>query len=97
MEYFFNIYGLVLNILTWSVVLYFLDKGIQRINKAKLFHIGYKIIIGFLIVFSTLNVVADISLMGKGFEENRNYWYWDMDKKAADWGMVCDGKLTIWN
>ncbi len=93
MEYFYSISGLILNILTWSVVLYFIDKGIERINKTKIFEIGYKVIVVLLIVFSTLNVAVDSVMIGRGFNKNLNYWYWDMDKEAESWGVTCEGEL----
>ncbi len=95
MEYFYSISGLKLNTLTWSIVLYFISKGIDRINKPKMFIHVYKLVIGLLIVFTTSNVIMDSTMLGKGFDKNSNYWYWDMDKEAKDWGMTCEGELTI--
>ena len=95
MEYFYSISGLILNILTWSLVLYFIDKGVERIGKSKVFKIGYKLVIGLLIVFTTLNVVMESAMVGNGFDKNLNYWYWDMDKAAKDWGMTCEGELIM--
>jgi hypothetical protein len=97
MEFYYSICGLFLNILTWSILLYFLDKWVQIINKAKSIRALYKIITGFLIIFTTLILVTDLQMIGIGFEENLNYWYWNIDNEAADWGVTCDGKLTILN
>jgi hypothetical protein len=30
--------------------------------------------------------------IGSGFDKNFNYWYWNLNKEANDWGMVCKGK-----
>ena len=30
--------------------------------------------------------------IGSGFDKNFNYWYWNLNKEANDWGMVCEGK-----
>lgn len=95
MEYFYSVSGLILNILTWSIILFFVDKGIKKINKSKGFKVGYKVVIGLLIVFSTLNVAMDSIMIGRGFNKNLNYWYWDMDKEAEDWGMTCEGEFII--
>lgn len=95
MEYFYSVSGLILNILTWSIILFFVDIGIKKINKSKGFKVGYKVVIGLLIVFSTLNVAMDSIMIGRGFNKNLNYWYWDMDKEAEDWGMTCEGEFII--
>lgn len=94
MEYFYSISGLTLNVMIWSIILFFVDKGIKRINRTKGFKVGYKAVIGLLIVLSTLNVAMDSVMIGRGFNENLNYWYWNMDKEAEDWGMTCTGKLV---
>lgn len=94
MEYFYSISGLILNTLTWSVILFYIDKGIKRINQTKKFNIVYKFVIGLLIVFSTLNVAINSVMIGRGFSENSNYWYWNMDKEAEDWGMTCKRELV---
>jgi len=97
MEYFYSISGLILNILSWSVTLFFIDKVIKKICKTKGRKIGYKVVIGLLIVFSTLNIAIDSVMIGIGFNENLNYWYWNMNKEANDWGMDCNGKWSIFN
>ena len=74
MEYFYSVSGLILNILTWSIILFLVDKGIKRINQNRIFKIGYKIVIGLLIAFSTLNMAIDAIMIGHGFNENLNYW-----------------------
>ena len=94
MEYFYSISGLILSILAWSIVLYFINKGIETINKSKIFKLGYKLVIGLLVVFTTLNIIMDSAMIGNGFDNNLNYWYWDMDKEAEDWGMTCEGELV---
>lgn len=95
LEYFYSISGLLLNLLIWSVVLFFVDKGIQKLNDTKGFKIGYKVVIGLLIVFSTLNVTMNSVMVGQGLNENSNYWNCDMDKEAENWGMICKGELII--
>jgi hypothetical protein len=95
MEYFYSISGLILNVLTWSVVLYFLDKGIQRFNKKKPIRVWYKFILGLLIVFTTLNVAVDSKMLGRGFNENLNYWYWNLANEAKIWEVKCEGELII--
>jgi len=95
MEYFYSISGLIFNVLTWSAVLFFIDKSIKRISKTKGVKFGYKAIVGFLIVFSTLNVAMDLVTIGHGFSENLNYWYWNIDKEATDWGVTCEGRMIM--
>ncbi|TRZ42454.1 hypothetical protein [Robertkochia solimangrovi] len=91
MEYFYSISGLILNILTWSIILFLFDKGIQKINKTIEFKVGYKVVIGLLIVFSTLNISIEFVMLGQGFNENMNYWYWNMEKETDATGMDCKG------
>lgn len=93
-ERYYSISGLVLNMTLWSVFLFFIDKGIRRINQTKQFKVVYKIVIGFFIVFTTINVLFDYSLIGYGFEKDFNYWYWDIDKVAEDWGGKYEGEIT---
>ena len=100
MEFYFSISGLTLNVLAWSCLLFLIDlamvKLIQRIPKKKLSSVAYKVGIGFMLLFSTLNIVAEFTVMrGRGFREQANYWYWNMDKEAKDWGMTCKGELKI--
>lgn len=95
MEYFYNIFGLILNILTWSVILSVVDKGLKKIIKSKRFKIGYKISVGILFVFSTLNIAIEPVMIGRGFNKNMNYWYWNMDKEAEHWGVIYKGELIL--
>ncbi|MCB0649062.1 MAG: hypothetical protein KDC49_20470 [Saprospiraceae bacterium] len=97
MEYFYSISGLMLNVLVWSTFLFFIDKMIQaiigKLSRPKWIGISYKIIIGLMIVFTTLNIAIDSIMIGRGFDKGLNYWYWDMDKEAKDWGMTCKGEV----
>ncbi|MEL6539081.1 MAG: hypothetical protein AAFQ98_26930 [Bacteroidota bacterium] len=94
LERYYSISGLVLNVTLWSVFLFFLDKGIRRINQTKQFKVVYKIVIALFVVFTTINLLFDCSLIGYGFEENLNYWYWDIDKVAEGWGGKYEGEIT---
>ncbi len=94
MEHFYSISGLFLNTLTWSLVLYFIHNRIKRIKRTKSFIIGFKVIIGLLIAFSTLQIAMDSIMIGRGFDQNLNYWYWDIDQAAEDWGVTCEGELV---
>lgn len=97
MEYFYSVTGLLLNILVWSICLFIIDQVIQtimeKLNRQKWVCTSYKIIIGLMIVFTTFNIVIDAGMIGRGFDNGLNYWYWDMDKEAKDWGMTCKGEL----
>ncbi len=99
MEYFYSISGLSLNVIVWSSVLFFIDKVIQRlvqkVDKKKSINILYKSIIGLMLVFTTLNVFIDSVMVGHGFDDGLNYWYWNIDKEAKDWGMKCEGELIM--
>jgi hypothetical protein len=99
MEYYYSISGLILNILTWSLALFIIDltlkRVIQRIKKSAWINISYKVIIGFLIAFTTLNIAMDSGMIGLGFKKGLNYWYWNIDKEAKDWGGIYKGELNI--
>ncbi|MBS3912870.1 MAG: hypothetical protein KG003_00070 [Bacteroidetes bacterium] len=99
MEYFYSISGLIINVMVWSFVLLIIDKAIQtligKLSKPKLIRILYKTTIGLMIAFTTLNIATDSIMLGRGFERRLNYWYWDMEKEAKDWGMTCKGKVVI--
>ncbi|MEL7146739.1 MAG: hypothetical protein AAFO69_10250, partial [Bacteroidota bacterium] len=86
--------GLVLNVTLWSVFLFFLDKGIRRISHSKKSKVAYKVAIALFMVFTTINLLYDYSLIGNGFEEDLNYWYWDIDKTAEDWGGKYKADMT---
>ena len=97
MEYFYSISGLIINVLIWSLVLFFIDKAIQtmigKISKPKPVRIFYNIIIGLMLGFTTLNIAINSLMIGYGFEKELNYWYWDIDQGAKDWGMTCKGEM----
>ena len=99
MEYFYSISGLVMCTLTWSVFLFVIDIIIRRLTRSvknkKLVSITYKLIITVMIVFTTLNIAVNFVMLGHGFREGCNYWYWNMDREAKDWGMTCESKLII--
>lgn len=95
MTYFYSISGLAMNTLVWSTVLFFVDKGVQKFKKKKAINIGYKIIVCFMIVFATVTIATDFISVGHGFNRSLNYWYLDMNTKANDWGMRCQGELII--
>lgn len=96
MEYFFSISGLVLNVLIWSFILFLfhhlISRLIKNISESKIIIVAYKVMIVVLIVFSGLNILITQVMIGRGFEKGLNYWYWDMNKEAKDWGMTCSGK-----
>lgn len=96
MEYYYSISGLVLNILTWSFVLTIIDITIKRLKrkvKRNWVNISYKAIIGVFVLFTTLNIAMGYVMIGRGFKEGLNYWYWNLDKEAKDWGVTCEGRL----
>lgn len=95
MEYFFSISGLILNVLIWSLFLFFIDRAIQKFRRTKVVNIFYNLVIGCLIAFTSLNIAIDSIMIGQGFNNGRNYWYWDMDKEAKDWGMKCNREFII--
>ena len=99
MEYFYSIFGLILNTAFWSILLILIRlvvlNLIKRTSGNKIIKTIYKVVIIGLIGFTTLNIVVDSAMIGSGFEEGRNYWYMDLDKEAKNWGMECHGEWQM--
>ncbi len=100
MEYYYSIFGVISNMLIWSMMLIILRLGVLKLikfyNDSKIVKTLYKIIVGFLIVFSSLNISMNYVMLARGFDKNLNYWYMDLDKKADSYGMDCEGKWGFW-
>jgi hypothetical protein len=83
LTYFYCLSGLIINVFLWSTLLYLANKAIEYFkvdsNNSILFQKIYKFAIGLMIVFTTLNIALDYMMLGNGFEENLNYWYWDTE------------------
>lgn len=96
MQFFYSISGVILNLIIWYVLIYCLNMIINKIieatNNSKLSIIIYKFSIVFLLLFSSLILLMTWLEIGSGFDKNSNYWYWNLNKEANDWGMVCKGK-----
>ena len=58
----------------------------------KITKIIYHIFVGLLLAFTFLNLFTTYIGIGRGFDKELNYWYWNLDKEASDWGMVCEGE-----
>ena len=99
MEYYYSITGLLLNVVSWSILLIFFRFAILKIivksGDNKMIQTIYSGVIVILIVFTTLNILADSITIGHGFKKGLNYWYMDLNKEAKDWGMKCNGDLII--
>jgi hypothetical protein len=98
MEYYYSIFGLLLNMITWSMLLVLIRYGILKLIEVssykKTINVSYKVITGLLLVFTMLNIFIAYAGTDLHFDENSNYWYWNLDKEAQNWGMICDGE---WN
>jgi hypothetical protein len=69
-----------------------INKLIEATHFSKLSIIIYKISIVFFLLFSFLIILMTWLEIGSGFGKNFNYWIWNLNKDANDWGMICDGK-----
>jgi hypothetical protein len=101
MEYFYSISGLLLNLITWTVILSLINRMItrliSRLGKQMVARIFYAIIICVLFFFTSVKITVDRVMLGRGFDPQRNYWYWNMNKEAKEWGVDCKGKVvTRW-
>jgi hypothetical protein len=99
MTYFYSVSGVLLNVGVWSILILLIRKPIhsllERIQNKKLGRNLFKGLIVVLIVFTTVNILFDYLMLGRGFEPGSNYWYMNLDKEANDWGMTCEGEWTL--
>ena len=97
MEYFYSISGLFLNITIWSIVITIIRFGFHRLlhltSYKKTFYTFYKVSAVILLVFSILTIFGSLRGIGRGFDKNANYWYWDLNHEAKIWGMKCEGEF----
>ena len=96
MEYFYSISGIVLNVIIWSIPLfalhYLINKIINLTCNPKLARVFYYSIVDVLVLFSAVTLFFAFGTLGRGFDENSNYWYFNMDKEATIWGVQCEGE-----
>ncbi len=64
-------------------------------SRKRLIEGTYKVVVGILIAFSTLNIFFSLYTKGEGFDPNGNYWYWDVDQEAEKWGAKCEGEVSL--
>ncbi len=96
MEYFYSVSGLILNVLLWSLMLLLINRPIQTFVHQTSKHwikLSYKICLTILLVFSSLTLGFQSMMLGRGFEKNRNYWYFNLEEEAKAWGMKCQPEL----
>ena len=96
MEYYYSVSGTVLNVVIWSILIAIVRYAIltlsEKVRKNITYKIIYKTLVGALLVFSFLNISVAYLGLGKGFNENLNYWHWNLNQEANDWGVKCDGE-----
>lgn len=101
MTYYFSVSGILINVAVWSLFIWLIHKVIiYFIEKARNYKIAkrvYKGLVVGLIVFSTLNIMMDYVMLGRGFKKGLNYWYMNVDEEAKAWGMDCKGEWTMFH
>lgn len=99
MTYYYSVSGLAMNWIIWTFSVFLLHRGVMSIMKndqiKKWLNPVYKTVIGIALLFTTLVVLMEYLNLGPGFDENSNYWYWDMDGEASAYGNTCEGKLIF--
>jgi hypothetical protein len=99
MTYYYSVLGLVINVLLWSLLLFFVNKAIEnlktRLKNVLFFGIGYKVVVGILLFISTVNIAFAIITIGNGFDKKLNYWYWNVEKKSSKMGEMCKGEFML--
>ena len=96
LTYYYSVSGIIKNIFLWGLFLYIVNRTIEycmsAIKYSILINTVYKFIVGIMIVITTLNIAWGIITLGHGFDKNRNYWYWDVDRETKERGETCKGK-----
>jgi hypothetical protein len=96
MTHYYSVSGLIVDVAIWASVLlairFTILQLIERTRNNKTLNNILKGIVGMLIVFTTLNIVINYMMLGRGFDEDSNYWYFDLDNNAKNWGVQCQGK-----
>jgi hypothetical protein len=96
MTHYYSVFGLIINTAIWTIILLLLRQAvlnlIEKTGNNKRFKNIYRGIAAALILFTTLNIGIDYITLGRGFGKGLNYWYFDLDKEAKDWGVNCKGK-----
>jgi hypothetical protein len=99
MQYYYSVAGLILNVVLWSFVLALIHKGIHHmlctVIKKKFITMSYNVLIGVLLAFSTLTIAIDLMMLGRGFNKQSNYWYWNSNQEANAWGVTCSGEFIF--
>lgn len=96
MEYYYSIVGLLLNFITWFLILitirYLILKTLNTRSNPKTTNILYRTVVGGLLIFSILSILFAWTSFGQGFNENLNYWYWNLDQETVNSGITCKGQ-----
>lgn len=99
LEYYYSVSGLLVNVIVWSIPLFALhflvEKLINHTAKPKLARVFYYSFVDVFVLFSLLNISMAYITLGRGFNENANYWYWNMDQEATTWGVKCSGEWSF--
>ncbi|BCY28774.1 hypothetical protein [Flavobacterium okayamense] len=94
LEYYFSLTGIILNTLFWTIILIGLRLIILKIikisNNNKFIIYSYRLITLVLILFTILNIYISYLEMGMSF--NQIELYWDMNKEAQVYGLICEGE-----
>ncbi|MDP8079995.1 hypothetical protein [Phocoenobacter skyensis] len=83
LENYYSVYGVIVNVLIWSVILFFIDKVVKQVKYPSIF---YKIGVIFLLVLASVFILVNGCFVGDGFSTEQNYWHWNIDQEAKDWG-----------
>lgn len=99
MTHYYSVTGLVINTGIWTVVLLLIRRSILNLIERSGNNKGFKSIhrgmVGFLILFTTLNIGIGYIMLGNGFQEGLNYWYFNLDQEAKEWGVDCEGRIGV--
>ena len=96
MTHYYSITGLIFNTVVWTALLMIAHQLIKSLmersgsgKRSKRIYTGAVVV---LALFTTLNIGISYMMLGRGFGKGLNYWYFDLDEEAKDWGAECKGK-----
>lgn len=77
--YYYSIYGLVVNLIFWSIFLYLIDLFVIKMKLSSTLKKIYKTFIILALFVSSFYIFISFAFMPNGFEKDLTYWYWNLD------------------
>ena len=99
MEFFYSLSGIIYNTLVWAICLGLIDLIILRLIKTmkekQVFERVYFILKLGPFLVALFFILLSLLELGKGFDSNSNYWSFNLEQDAKNWGATCNQKWVI--